>query len=227
MPTGPEVLRDVADRGPRDVGAHVVPAERGAGAMGARVEAVPRLRGQVDAADEGDAVIDDDRLLVVAVQRALARIQRAADPRTADQVVAHRPDGPARGREDRQRRPRPGEHADVDPIGGLRQQVAQDHRLGAPRERELRREEPAGDVDVGPGALDLGRDPRKGLRAVDENLDLVPRPRWGTAGGPAAGVGVEGSQPADPRESAPVMGDPGPGHRRAEEAVRAERDTGG
>ena len=109
----------------------------------------------------------------------------------------------------------------------LRQQVAQDHRLGAPRERELRREEPAGDVDVGPGALDLGRDPRKGLRAVDENLDLVPRPRWGTAGGPAAGVGVEGSQPADPRESAPVMGDPGPGHRRAEEAVRAERDTGG
>lgn len=194
--------------------------------MGARVEAVPRFRGQVDATDEGDAVIDDDRLLVVTVQRALSRIERAADPRTAAQVVAHRPDGPARRREDRQRRPRPGEHPDIGAIGGLRKQVAQDHRLGAPGERELRREEPAGDVNMGPGELDLGRDPRQRLRPVDENLDEVPGSRRGIAGGPAAGIGVEGSQPADPRESAPVMSDPGPGHRRAEEAVRAERETG-
>ena len=47
------------------------------------VETVARFGGEVDPADERDAVVDDDRLLVVAVHRPLLRVERALDLRVA------------------------------------------------------------------------------------------------------------------------------------------------
>ena len=61
-----------------------------AGLGGGRVEAVAGLRGQVDAADERDPVVDDDRLLVVAVQGALVRVERALDARPSSAARACR-----------------------------------------------------------------------------------------------------------------------------------------
>ena len=49
--------------------------------MLAQVVPVAGLVREVDPADEGDPVVDDDRLLVVAVNRPLARIELALDPR--------------------------------------------------------------------------------------------------------------------------------------------------
>jgi hypothetical protein len=57
--------------------------------MAAVVEAIAGFRGQVDSADEGDAVVDHDRLLVVAVHRPLLRIERAANLCPAAEVLAH------------------------------------------------------------------------------------------------------------------------------------------
>ena len=57
--------------------------------MIARVEAVAAERGQVDAADERDLAVDDHELLVVAVHRALVRVERAPDPRAAHELLAH------------------------------------------------------------------------------------------------------------------------------------------
>src|SRR5512132_2347876 len=88
-PAHPEGLCDVGDRRARDARARVVPADLAASAMATAVEAIAGFRGKVDSADEGDAVVDHDRLLVVAVHRPLLRIERAADLGPGAEVLAH------------------------------------------------------------------------------------------------------------------------------------------
>ena len=55
-----------------------MPADRAAGRVIAGVEPIAGLRREVDSADEGDAIIDHDRLLMVTVQRAFLRVEAAA-----------------------------------------------------------------------------------------------------------------------------------------------------
>jgi hypothetical protein len=55
-----------------------------------RVEAVACQRGEVETADIGDAVVDDNELLVVAVHRALARVELHVDARAPRELVAPR-----------------------------------------------------------------------------------------------------------------------------------------
>jgi hypothetical protein len=77
--------------------------------------------GQIDPADKSDLVVDNDELLVVAVHRALLRVQRGLDTRPAHELIAppaHR--GPAR-REHRHRRAGPQQHANVDRLCRLAQ----------------------------------------------------------------------------------------------------------
>ena len=80
-----------------------MPADLGARGMIARVEAVPVLRGDVDAADEGDSAVDHDRLLVVAVEGPLAAVHRTWDARLGELTgdLAHIS---ARRAEERERR---------------------------------------------------------------------------------------------------------------------------
>src|SRR5205807_7718214 len=69
LPALAEVRRDVRDGGTAEHAEGIVPADVAAGLVLGGVEAVARVRRQVDAADECDAVVDDDDLLVVTVER--------------------------------------------------------------------------------------------------------------------------------------------------------------
>ena len=81
VPAHLEVFGDVGDGGAEDSGAGVVPAHLGAGRVLVGVVAVAGFRGEIDTADKGDAVVDHDRLLVVAVQRSFLGVQGALDLR--------------------------------------------------------------------------------------------------------------------------------------------------
>ncbi len=220
VPPHREVAGDVADHcaGHRD--GRVVPADVATRRMRGGVEAVAGLVRQVDAADEGDRVVDDDRLLVVAVHRPLARVERALDPRPDREAVAHLPHLCPGGPEHRQRGARPGEHADLDPLGGLGEQIAQENCLPAVLERELGREVPAGHVHVRARLADRVRHPRQRLGAVDENLERATRPGPGAPRGPSARGRVERPQPADSPETPPVMRLHAPADDVADPAIR-------
>jgi hypothetical protein len=55
----------------------------------ARVEPVTGLRREVDAPDERNAVVDHDRLLVVAMHRPLLRVEPAFDACLVRQPLTH------------------------------------------------------------------------------------------------------------------------------------------
>ena len=132
---------------------------------------------QIDAADKRDLVVDHDQLLVVAVHRTLVRVQRRLDPRPAHELIAPRAHrGPAR-REHRHRSARPQQHANVDRLGRLAQQLAQQHRRLVTDEREPRRDAPPRDQHTTPRGTDRLLERREVRRAVDQHLDRVARPR--------------------------------------------------
>ena len=140
------------------------------------VEAVARERRQVDAAHEGGLAVDDRDLLVVAVKRPLPLVERHPDGRALDEPVTRFPDLRTIRTEERQRRSCPGEDANLDPLGGSRQQLAQRLRAVA-TQPEVGREEPACDPDVRARALDRVRELGEGLGAVDVHVQTVARPR--------------------------------------------------
>jgi hypothetical protein len=72
---------------------------------------------------------------------------------------------------------------------------------------EIRREVPAGEIDVRARTLDLGRDRREGLGAVDEDLDQVPRTRRRLATCPAACGRLECAESADSPQPPPMVSD--------------------
>ena len=91
MPAHAEVLGNIADGGALDARTGVVPADGRAWRMLICVEAVTRLRGEIDPADERHAVVDRDRLFVVTMQRPFLCIERARDFRVLDQSFSHVP----------------------------------------------------------------------------------------------------------------------------------------
>ena len=197
------MVAHVGHERPLDPQRGVVPADRAARGMLARVEPVSAERRQVDAPDKGHAAVHDDELLVVAVHRPLLRVEPDADPRPARERVAHLAHlGPRRVKE-RQRGARPREDTDVGAPGDVGEQLPQ--RRASPRAAKRRRERPAGEADGGARPCDRLLDTRQRLLAVDEQLDRVAGARPGLAGCPAAGRRREGTLPADPRESAPVV----------------------
>jgi hypothetical protein len=143
--------------------------------MLARVEAVARECRQVDPAHERRLVVDDDKLLVMAVEGTLARVERHRDPRPARQLVARLPYFSAVRVEQRERRAGPGENAHVDALGSLREQLAQ--RGTFLLEAECGIEVPPGEVDVRAGRPDRLGDPRQRFPTVDEGLDAATRAR--------------------------------------------------
>jgi hypothetical protein len=83
----PKMLAPEAQPGP--AGECRIAADDVAGGMAAGVEAVATERGKVDAADEGDLAVDDHQLLVVAVHRPLARVERPPHLRPPRQFVTN------------------------------------------------------------------------------------------------------------------------------------------
>ena len=109
-----------------------MPADGPASRMGGAVESVAGLGREVDAPDERDPVVDHDRLLVVAVHRALLRIECATDLRPAAEVLAHVAHGASRRPEERQRRAGPDQHAHLDPFRKLTPADCGAHRRRSP-----------------------------------------------------------------------------------------------
>ena len=166
---------------------------------------VSSVQCEVDAADECHAVVDDDRLLVMAVHEPNAGVELAADPVSPVEPLDHLPHLATRGAEDRNRGAAPDENADVDPLGQLREQISHDRGLVSARELELRREEAAGDMDVRLRLRQLVGDHRQECGPVDEDFDLVARPHRELATGPLAAVRFERALPADLAQASRVV----------------------
>ena len=176
--------------------------------MLAQVVPVAVLVREVDPADEGDPIVDDDRLLVVAVKWPFARIELALDPRALCELVSHSLDlAPGRA-EERERSAGPDEDPDVESLGQLREQIAKDERGSLPHERKVGREVPAGDVHVRARRLQRIGDRGQRVRSVDEDLDRVAGPWRRRTLGPAVTFRVQSALPAK-RAQAPgvVRGD--------------------
>ena len=168
------MLRHVPHGRPLDPHRDVVPADAAAGAVIRRVVGIAAVEREVDAADVRDPVVDHDRLLVMTVRRSGAGIERGLDLRVARERSLHLANVSARGPERRDRRALPEQDAHVDPLGQLGQQDAHDERLLLAAERQLGREEPAGEMHVRRRRRHVRRHPRQRLRAVDQHLDRVP-----------------------------------------------------
>ena len=160
--------------GPFDPRRDVVPADAAPGAVIRCVVGIAAVQGEVDAADVREPVVDHDGLLVVTVRCSGARIERGPDLRMAGERSLHLAHIPARGAERRNRRALPEQDAHVDLLGQLGQQDPHDERLFFTTERQLGREEPAGEMHMGGRGGHVGRHPGQRLRAVDQDLDRVP-----------------------------------------------------
>ena len=191
----PKCSATSATAGPFDPGGHVVPAHLRSCGMAGGVEAVAVLGREVDAADECDPVVDDDRLLVVAVEGPLARVERdtaRASRRPADRASC----GHRRGK---------GERA-----AAVHLPTRARARRSAPRARPAgvegppsrrcargrsRREAPTRDMDVRAGAPELRRDGRQRFGTVDEHLDRVAG-AWRVGSAPSRRVPGRGPVPS-------------------------------
>jgi hypothetical protein len=190
MPAQQKVLCNVPDDRSLEPESGVVPAEAVTAWVLARVESVTSESRQVDPAHERRLVVDDDQLLVVAVERPLACVERHRDPRAADEVLAGLPHLASVRMEERQRRAGPGKNAHLDPLGRVREQFPQ--RRSTVLEPEGRVEVPAGEVDVRARRANRVCDPRQRLASVYERLDTASGARRERRGArPAVGHRVD------------------------------------
>src|SRR5512133_2680204 len=171
MPAHPKVLGDVADSRPFDFRARVMPAETCARRVCVRVIAIARFGGEVDPADKGHAIVDDDRLLVVTVHRPFLWIQSALGPSAPDELVAHVPHISSRWTEEWEWRTGPGENPHVDTFCELGKQIAKHNLLTLAYECEIRREVPPRQMNVRTRLPQFLGDDRQSLTAIDEDID--------------------------------------------------------
>jgi hypothetical protein len=207
MPPHAEVLGDIADCGALDLRASVVPAyaQIWAVRMVVRVVAIAGFRGEINPAYEGDAIVDHDRLFVVAVERSFLRVEAALNFCVSDELVTDLPYVASRGTKERQRRSGPDEYAHVQALGELLEQVVKHDLLTVAYECEVRCEVPACQVDMRAGSLQLRRDDRQSMRAVDQDVDRIARSRRGVSGRPTADGRVECVCTSDPPQTTPMM----------------------
>ena len=218
------MLRDVGDCGALDAHRDVVPADDTSRRVILAVVGIPSVEREVDASDEGDAVVDHDRLLVMAVHEADAGVELAVDPVSQVEPLDHLPHFSSRRTEDRDRSAAPDQHAHVDPVGELGEQVSHDRGIVATRELELRREEAAGEMDVRLRSRQLFGDHRQERGPVDENLHRVSRANGCRPASPAASLGCERVLPSDLAQAPGVMCSDGAIDRAAEGMARCVSD---
>src|SRR5213075_966679 len=174
-----------------------------------------------DPAHERRLVVDYDELVVVAVERALSRVERHRDARAAGEFLARLPYLAAIRVEQRQRRARPGKNTHVDSLRRLGEQLSQRRSLFL--EPEGRVEVPAGEMDVRACRADRVRYPRQRLGPVQERLDAATRARRARRrAGPAAVEPRIDRQTAAVAPQPPrVVGTDEPLDRLADEIVQA------
>ena len=134
-PSHREVIVDIEHRRAAQSRADVVPAQTPPGGMVAGVETVAAEVGDVDAADERDLAVHHHGLLVMAVERMLARVGLAADPRPARERLDGVANLAAGGAKRGHRRARPDEDPHVEPLGRFREHRPQRSPAASPRTR--------------------------------------------------------------------------------------------
>ena len=204
MPAQPEVLRDVCHGRALETHRGVVPADPTPGDVARCVPGIAAVERQVDAAYERDLAVDHDRLLVMAVRETRAAVGVSLDLRVTREPVEHLTNVRVRRLEQRHRCPLPREQPHVDALRELGEQIAHDHRLVVSREVQLRREEPAGEVDERLGARELVRDGGKRLGSVHEEIEAIAGAGRELTVRVTEPRGIEGSLPADVPETLPV-----------------------
>ena len=224
-PTHPKVLGHVRDDGPPSRTLRSCQPTCARATCWLESKRSPLSSGQVDPADEGEAIVDDDRLLVVAVQGTLVRVERAGDAGAVAQAVSHLPHHRSRRPEERQGGSRPGEHAHIDAGRELSEQVAQDQRVVAAREWEVGGEVPPGEVDVRRRRREFLGDVRKSFGAVDEHVQRAPVAR-GRSPSPTAPRRRERVVPAEPPEPPSMVGGDRSAHGLTELPVDAFCEPG-
>ena len=125
VPPKTEVVGDVGDHWALETNGGVVPADPAPRRVLLAVVRVTAVVRQVDATHERDAVVDHDRLLVVAVHQSDAGVELAVDLGPAPEVLDHRSYVAARRAEHRQRCSAPDQHADGNAFGELPEEIAQ------------------------------------------------------------------------------------------------------
>ena len=141
--------------------------------------------GQVDATDERDAIIDHDRLLVVAVHRPLPGVERALDAAARHQLIANLSSIATPGPQHGQRRTGPDQDPNGKAGGDVGEQLPQDRRRLVSREGKVWREVPPRDMDVRPGCRDGHGDRLECVGPIDQHLEGVSPPCWRSGLGPA------------------------------------------
>ena len=139
------MLRHVGDDRSTEPDGSVVPTLLSARRVLLCVPALALVVRQVDAADERDAIVDDDELLVMAVHRPFLRVGGKPYSRAELERMPHAVDVLAVRMEEGQRRAGPDEHVDVDALGELCEQRLELRAVG---ELEPRRQVPAGEMDM-------------------------------------------------------------------------------
>src|SRR5690242_9930475 len=122
------------------------------------IEAVAAELGQIDAAHEGELVVDDNELLVVAVNRVFTGIKVALDSRAGAECVADLPHGLPGWFEHRRWRARPEQKPDGASLRDLREEIAERTGVTGPGQLEIGAREPARDVHMGSRGRDRLRD---------------------------------------------------------------------
>ena len=110
MPAHRKILRDILHRGPRDPCRDIMPADRSPRRVVLGIPSVAMEVGQVDATDERDAIIDHDRLLMVAMHRPLPGVERTLNAAARHQLIANLSSIATPGPQHGQRRTGPDQH---------------------------------------------------------------------------------------------------------------------
>ena len=142
------MIGDITHDRAAQLGGDIVPTETSARLVLSTVPSISRQRGEVDAADEGDRVIDDHELLVMAVHGPLAGIQDTLNPAGGRQLLTDRADHLAGGLKRRQRGSRPQQHPHIDAFGQTSEDVAHSRSVTLAGQFKTGGEVPPGDVDL-------------------------------------------------------------------------------
>jgi hypothetical protein len=205
MPACVEVLSHIRHGGTLEASARVVPADARTKRMPVRVKAITRLRREVDPTDKRHAVIYNDRLFVMAVHRALVRVECALDLRMSGEIVADLPHLTSRGTEERQRSAGPDQHTDIEALCEIGKKGPKDDLVADALESEAGRKVPSRQVNVRARLPKLLGDGRKGFLAVDENLNGITAPHRRITCSPTSNGGFECALPSETPQAALVM----------------------
>jgi hypothetical protein len=199
------VLRNISYGGAFEARTRIVPAHSCARRMPIGVEAITRLRGEIDPADERHAVIDDNRFFVMAMHRPFVRIKCALDLRPSTQLLPNPAHVAPGGTEERKGSAGPDQHTDIEALGQFREEIPKDYLLAVALERKVRRKVPPRQMNVRARSSEFFRNRWKGLLTVDENVNRIPWPHWWVTGSPTSNWGVERSLPSDPPQTTSMV----------------------